>query len=65
MGDILGAKEQHKMFLSVDFIDLLFLVMLMIFVKDLKHAKRLEIYQEGIKCPYIMFMFVKFLMSGY
>jgi len=33
----------------------------MISVKDVKHAKRLKIYQEGIKCIYIMFMFVKLL----
>ena len=64
VGDILDPKEHHIKFLSVNFIGPLFLMMLMIFVKDVKYAKRLEIYQEGIKCPYIMFIFVKFLLYG-
>ena len=62
MGDILDPKERYTKFLNVDFIGLLFLGMLMNFVKDVKYARRQEIYLEGIKCLCIMCMFVKFLM---
>ena len=62
--DILNPKEHQIKFSSVDFVGPLFLVMLMIFVKDVKCAKRLKIYQEGIKCLYVMFMFVKFFIYG-
>jgi len=47
VGDILDPKEQHKKFLSMDFIGPLFLVVPMIFVKDVKHAQSPKIYQEG------------------
>ena len=32
------------------------------FAKDAKHAKRQVIYLKGIKCFYIMCMFVRFFM---
>ena len=41
-----GPKRTAHKILECRFIGPLFLVMLMIFVKDVKHAKRLEIYQE-------------------
>jgi len=62
VGDILDQKERHTKFSNMDFIGPLFLGMLMNFAKDTKHARRQEIYLEGIKCLCIMCIFVKFLM---
>ena len=46
------------------FIGPLFLVILMNSVKDVKCAKRLKTYQGGIKCLYVICMFVKSLIYG-